>query len=193
MAHPSRQVEERDSALDVSRLGEAHFDAGLGAGERRRRVPRLLVVLAPYRLAVLAKGVLDGLERLARVAEKEFVREDLPNARLCAVPPSVPVLVDERADAGLDARAARELDDVLDVPQRAEEEDVLGPIQLGVFRNLGAPSCNTPRSMAARPPHSSHSVAFWPCASMRASAMAWKRSAFVSLLLSRMKGCGQSP
>jgi len=91
---------------------------------------------------VLAKGVLDGLERLARVAEKELVREDLPDARHCAVPPFVPVLVYERADAGLDARAARELDDVLDVPQRAEDEDILGPIQPGVFRNLGAPSRN---------------------------------------------------
>ena len=68
------------------------------------------------------------------------MREDLPDARLCAVPPSVPVIVNERADAGLDAGAARELDDVLDVPQRAEDEDIPGPIQLGVFRNLGAPS-----------------------------------------------------
>ena len=100
----------------------------------------MLVILAPYRLAVLAKGVLDGLERLARVAEKELVREDLPNARLCAAPPSVPVLVDERADAGFDARAARQLDDVLDVSHRADDADVLRPIQPGVFRNLGAPS-----------------------------------------------------
>ena len=38
-----------------------------------------------------------------------------PMRAFCAVPPSAPVLVDERADAGLDARAARELDDVLDV------------------------------------------------------------------------------
>ena len=89
---------------------------------------------------MLARRVLDGLERLARVAEKELVREDLPDARLCAVPPPVPVLVNERADAGLVARAARELDDVLDVPQRPEDEDILGPIQPSVFRNLGAPS-----------------------------------------------------
>ena len=130
----------RDPPLDVSRLGEAYFDAGVGAGECWRRVPRLIVVLAPYRLAVLAKRVLDGLERLARVAEKEFVREDLPDARLCAVPPSVPVLVDERADAGVDACAARELDDMLDVSQRPKEQDILGTIQPGVFRNLGAPS-----------------------------------------------------
>ena len=82
---------------------------------------------------------------------KEIVREDLPNARLCAVPPSVPVLVDARADTGHDARVARELDDVLDVPQRPEEEVVLGPIQLNVFRNLGAPSHN-PRARWPRDP-----------------------------------------
>ena len=82
---------------------------------------------------MLAKRVLDGLARLARVAEKKLVREDLPDARHRALPPSVPVLVDERADAGVDARAARQLDDVLDAPQRAEDEDVLGPLQAGVL------------------------------------------------------------
>ena len=44
------------------------------------------------------------------------------------------------ADAGLDARAAREIDNVLDVPQRPEDEDVLRPVTPRGFRNRGAPS-----------------------------------------------------
>ena len=54
-------------------------------------------------------------------------------------------------------------------------------------------SSRNPRSMAARPPHSSHSVVSWPCASMKASTMAWKRSAFVLMLRSRVKASCQSP
>ena len=99
----------------------------------------MLVVLAAYRLAVLAKGVLDGLERLACVAEKELVREDLPDSRFRALPPCVPVLVGERADAGLDTCTARELDGMLDVPKCAKDEDVLGPVDPGAVCNRGPP------------------------------------------------------
>ena len=92
--------------LDVTRLDEARLDPSL------------------------APVVLDGLERLAGVAEMELVGEGLPDPRLRAASPSVPVLVDERADADLDARAAREFDNMLDVPERTQDDDVLGSVDL---------------------------------------------------------------
>ena len=55
----------------------------------------------------------------------------------------MPVLVDERADAGLDTRAARELDGVLDVPKRPEDQDILGSVDPGAVCNRGAPSGET--------------------------------------------------
>ena len=141
----------RDPALDVARLGEARLDAGTGARERRRRVPRLLVVVAPHRLAVLAKGVLNGLERLAGLAAKELVREDLADPRLRARPTPVPVLVDERADPRLDARAAHELDDVLDVAKRPQDEEVRGPVDPGAFGDRGAPAGDASLDLRAAP------------------------------------------
>ena len=45
----------------------------------------------------------------------------------------------------------------------------------------------TPRSTFTRPPHSSHSVPSWPCASMRASAMAWMRLVFVVMSCSHVE------
>ena len=92
---------------------------------------------------MLAKGVLDGLERLAGIAAKELVSEHLSDSRLRPGPAPVPVLVDERADAGLDTRAARELDGVLDVPKRPEDQDILGPVDPGAVCNRGAPSGET--------------------------------------------------
>ena len=49
-------------------------------------------------------------------------------------------LVGERADPGVDAPAARELDDVLDVPERPQDEDVRGAVDPGVFGDRGAPA-----------------------------------------------------
>ena len=61
-------------------------------------------------------------------------------------------------------------------------------------RSIHAPSAitarqpDTPRLTSARPPHSSHSVASWPCASMRASAMAWMSFVFAVMSCSRREG-----
>ena len=104
-----------------------------------------------HRLAVLAKGVVDGLERLAGLAEKELVREDLADPRLRARAPLVPILVDERADAGLDARVARELDDVLDVPERPQDEEVRGAVDPGAFGDRGAPAGDAALCLHAAP------------------------------------------
>ena len=108
-------------------------------------------------------------------------------------PPSVPVLVDERADAGLYARDVRELDDVLDVPYRAEDEDILGPLQPGLFRNLGAPSRDPASDGRLTRRTRSTPAQFRPCASTKVSAMGWNRSAFVLILRSGMKACWRSP
>ena len=130
---PSRRarVHERHPALDVARFGEADLDPSLMTGERLRRVPRLLVVLAPHLVPVLAKGVLDGLEGLAGVAAKELVREDLadPHGRFDA--PLAPVLVHELADERLGVRAAEDLQPVLLVPERPENQHVLEPLDRG--------------------------------------------------------------
>ena len=101
---------------------------------------------------MLAKGVLDGLERLADVAARELVREDLPDPRLRAAPPSVPVLVDERADPGLDVRAARERDDVLDMAERPQDEEVLGLVKPSAFGSRGAPAGDAALDHRARGP-----------------------------------------
>ena len=58
--------------------------------------------------------------------------------------PSVPVIVDERADAGLDARVARELCGVLHVSRRSQDEDVLGSVGPGAV-----PDCSPPTGDAA--------------------------------------------
>ena len=75
-------------------------------------------------------------------------------------PPPVPVIVHERADAGPDARAALELDDVLDVPERPQDEDVRG---LGRSRRLRrssvAPAGDAAFDGSARPSPSSQSIA----------------------------------
>ena len=64
----------------------------------------------------------------------------LPNPRLPAASPSVPVLVDERADVGLDARVAREFHGVLHVPKCPQDEDVLGPVGSGAVLDCGPAS-----------------------------------------------------
>lgn len=61
-------------------------------------------------------------------------RESLPDARLRAALPFVPVLADERADSGLNVLAALEVDGVNDVPNRPQEEHILwlvGPRAFG--------------------------------------------------------------
>ena len=70
----------------------------------------------------------------------------------------MPVLVDERADAGLDARVVRELHGVLDVPKRRQDEDVLGPVGPGAVPDCGPPAgdaaldlCTTPALEPLRP------------------------------------------
>ena len=91
---------------------------------------------------MLAKGVLDGLQRVAGVAAKEVVREDLSDPRPRPGSTAVPVLIDERADTGRDTLAAREHNGVLDVPQRPKHQDIFGPVDPAGFRNRGAPSCD---------------------------------------------------
>ena len=85
-------------------------------------------------------AVVHGLERFASVPAKEFVGEDLSYPRHRARAPPVPVLVGERADPGLDARAVRELEDVLGEPERPKNEDPRGPVNPGVFGDRGAPA-----------------------------------------------------
>ena len=64
----------------------------------------------------------------SRSGSVEHPIRHLPNPRLRAAPPSVPVLVDERADAGRGARVARELHGVLHVSKRLQDEDGHGPV-----------------------------------------------------------------
>ena len=81
---------------------------------------------------------------------------------------------------------------MLDVPQRAEDEDVLGPIQPGVFRNLGAPSRNPALDGSATP-------AFEPLRRILAVRLdegvrdGMDEVRFVLMLRSRIKACWQSP
>ena len=89
--------------------------------------------------------------------------------------------------AGLDARAALELDDVLHVLKRPQDDDVLGPVDSGTVLDCDPPAGDATLDLCMAPPHSSHSVPFWPCASMRASAMAWMRRVFAVMSCSRMK------
>ena len=77
--------------------------------------------------------------------------DDLPNPRLRAAPPSVPVLVDKRADAGLDARVARELHGVLHVPKRPQDEDVLGPVDPGAVLDCGPPAGDAALDLCTAP------------------------------------------
>ena len=139
LANPSRQVDERHPALDVARLHEAHLDTGLGARERPGRVPRLLVVLAADRAPVLAPVVFDGLERLARVAAEQLVREDLAGPRRGLDTPRAPVLVHELADERLGVGAAEDLHPVRLVAERAQDQHVLEPLDPAAFLDRGAP------------------------------------------------------
>ena len=70
----------------------------------------------------------------------------------------MPVLVDERADAGLDARVARELHGVFHVLKRPQDEDVLGPVGPGAVPDCGPPAgdaaldhCTAPALEPLRP------------------------------------------
>ena len=135
----SREVDERDAALDVARLGEAHRETGLGSRELSCRVPRLLVVLAADRAPVLAPVVLDGLERLARVAAQELVREHLADARRCLDTHRAPVLVHELADESIGVGPAEDRRPVLLMAKRPEDQHVLEPLDPAPFLDRGAP------------------------------------------------------
>ena len=63
------------------------------------------VVFAPHRDTVLARGVLDGRELRARPAARTLVPENLGDPHNRTQPTYVPVLVDERAVAGFNARS----------------------------------------------------------------------------------------
>ena len=63
----------------------------------------------------------------------------------------MPVLVDERADAGLDARVAREFHSVLHVPKRPQDEDVLGPVGPDAVPDCGPPAGDAALDLCTAP------------------------------------------
>ena len=118
--------------------------------------------------------------------------EHLSDSRLRPGPAPVPVLVDERADAGLDTRAACELDGVLDVPKPPEDQDILGPVDPGAVCNRGAPSGET--TLDGHPASALEPLRrILAVSPMRASAMAWMRLVFAVMSRSRVKPCSVSP
>lgn len=88
---------------------------------------------------MLAKGVLDGLERLARVAAKESVREHLAGSCCRLNPPREPVLVHELADECFRVRPAEYLHPVRLVAKRPEDQHVLDPLDPATLLDRGAP------------------------------------------------------
>ena len=98
---------------------------------------------------MLAKGVLDGLERLARVAAKELVREDLADPRSGLDPPRAPVLVHELADERFGVRTAEDLHTVRLVAKRPQDEHVLEPLDPAALLDCGAPLGDDTRDVYA--------------------------------------------
>ena len=86
-----------------------------------------------------APFVLDGLERLTRVAAQELVREDLADARRCLDTPRAPVLVHELADESLGVRPAEDRHPVLLMAKRPEDQHVLEPLDPAPLLDRGAP------------------------------------------------------
>ena len=99
-----RDAEELVNRLTSSLFVEERFSKLRYLAYRIRSLSG--VVFAPHRDAVLARGVFDGLELCARPAARALVREDLGDPHNRTQPSSVPVLVDERAVAGFNARSA---------------------------------------------------------------------------------------
>ena len=62
----------------------------------------------------------------------------------------MPVLVDERADPGLDARVARELHGVLHVPERLQDEGVIGPVDPGAVLDCSPPVGSNPCGLVVK-------------------------------------------
>ena len=88
---------------------------------------------------MLAPVVLDGLDRLARVATQERVREDLANPRCRLDPPRASVLVNELADERVRVRPAKYLHPVRLVAKRPENQHVLEPLDPAALLERSAP------------------------------------------------------
>ena len=98
---------------------------------------------------MLAKGVLDGLERLTRVPAKELVREDLADPRGRLDPAHAPVLVHEFADERLGVRPAEDLHPVRLVAKRPQDQHVLEPLDPAALLDRGAPFGHDARDVCA--------------------------------------------
>ena len=98
---------------------------------------------------MLTPVVLDGLERLAGVAAKELVREDLADPRLRLDPPRAPVLVHELADERFGVRTAEDLHPVCLVAKRPQDQHVLDPLDPAALLDRGAPLGDDARDVCA--------------------------------------------
>ena len=88
---------------------------------------------------MLAPVVLDGLERLARVATKERVREGLANPRRrLDRPRACQPLVNELVDERFPVRPAEYLHPVRPVTRRPEDQYVLDPLDPAALLDRGA-------------------------------------------------------
>ena len=181
-AHASRQVHERHPALNVARFGEADLDPSLTTGERLRRVPRLLVVVA---------RTWSPCSRKAYSMDSKGSPVS-PRRSSCAKTSPIRMAASTRRARQSSSTNSRMRSSASGPPRtstqcsscRSARRTSTSPSRsIQPPSSIAAHHSATIRSTFARPPLSSHSVASRPYAPTRASAMA--QVSFVFVVMSR--------